>query len=237
MAYDERSAEVMLGNWCENEVARRSISHGWHVLHTSKVGNGATMVQGPDGKVVMPDLQLFDLINGRKSRLVEVKAKSGAYEYKKLGIDCTGIDDPLWESYLRIDQSGVPVDLALIHLHQPYRSSPEIVPTLLWQTVKRLADCEPMRFNHPRFRDGAVVWNIEAFDILGYLPNPPAEIIEAAESIKRHLRIWEKPPQLRRPRVVPGQGELFPPRDEGPRPISEIIGPIVQNVLDHRRKT
>lgn len=209
MAYDRHSPEAILGHWCEHEVARRAKQHGWYILHTSEVGDGATMVSGPDGKVIMPDLQLFDLIRGRKSRLVEVKAKRGAYKYQKLQIDCTGIDCPKWDDYLRINDSGVPVDLALIHLHWPLRSSPDLTPKLLWQTVEALNQSSPMSFDDPQFPHGAVVWDVNAFELLGDLPNPPQRVMEALGSIKHKLRVWEKPPRLRKPLKVPGQLELF----------------------------
>jgi hypothetical protein len=208
--YDVRSAEALLGEWCEREVAQRAMRLGWHVLHTSTVGEGATMVTGPDGqKVVMPDIQLFDLIKGRRSRLVEVKAKAGAYFYGKLRINCTGTDYRKFEAYRRINDGGVPVDLAIVHLHWPLRSSPEIAPKLLWQTVEMLDEGGMMLFDDPHFRGGAAVWNVKQFDLLGDLPNPPSHIIEALQSIKRHLRVWEtNAPRLRRPRKVPGQMEM-----------------------------
>lgn len=210
MTYDGRAPEAILADYCEHSVAGRCIRGGWYVLHTSEIGEGATMVEGRDGKVIMPDLQLFDLIKGRKSRLVEVKAKGGAYRYQKRQIDCTGFDWHKWEAYRRMNASGVPVDIALIHLHWPLRFSPEIAPKLLWQTVETLEQRDPMRFDDPRFPSGAVVWDVNAFDVLGDLPNPPPHIVEALGAIKRNLRIWEKPPKLRRPRKVPGQLELFP---------------------------
>jgi hypothetical protein len=204
MAYARHSPEVMLGDYYEHDVAHRAIGHGWYVLHTSEVGDGATVVEGPDGKVIMPDLQLLDLVRGRRSRFVEVKAKRGAYTYQKQRIDCTGIDWPKWEAYCRIDSSGVPVDLALIHLHWPLRYSPEIAPKLLWQTVATLKQRGPMRFDAPQFPRGAAVWDVGAFDLLGDLPNPPPHIMEAMQSIRCNLRVWEKPPKLRRPRERPG---------------------------------
>jgi hypothetical protein len=184
--------------------------HGWHVLHTSEIGDGATMVSGPDGhRVVMPDLQLFDLIRGRKSRLLQVKAKRGAYRYMKDQIDCTGMDWPDWQACCQINGSGVPVDLALVHLHWPLRSSPDIAPKLLWQTVEILREREPMRFEAEAFPRGAVVWAVEAFDVLGDLPNPPEDIIAIAQAMGARFRIWEKPPSLRRPRQRPEQYDLF----------------------------
>src|SRR5262245_42539038 len=60
MAYVQQSPEAILGTWFEHEVASRAIRMGWHVLHSAEVGDGATMVFGPDrNKVVLPDLQLF----------------------------------------------------------------------------------------------------------------------------------------------------------------------------------
>ena len=209
MAYVRQSPEAILCQWAEHDVARRAMHHGWHVLHTSEVGDGATMVEGPGGKVVMPDLQLFDLIRGRKSRLVEVKAKRGAYRYQKEQLDCTGVDWPAWEAYDRMDQSGVPVDLALVHLRWPLRSSADIAPKLLWQTVAGLREPGPMRFDHAAFPHGAAVWDVRAFDVLGDLPNPPPHIIEAAEAMGARLRVWEEPPSLRRPRQRPAQYDLF----------------------------
>lgn len=209
MGYQRRSPEAVWSQWTEHDVARRSMHHGWHVLHTSEIGDGATMVEGPDGKVVMPDLQLFDLIRGRQSRLVEVKAKRGAFTYQKLQIDCTGVDWPNWEAYCRLDDSGVPVDLAVVHMHWPLRSSPEIAPKLLWQTVSVLRERNPMRFESPKFPRGGVVWDVEAFDVLGDMPNPPAHIMEQAQSIGANFRVWEKPPSLRRPKQRPKQYDLF----------------------------
>lgn len=210
MAYVKQSPEALLSDWTEHEVAARAMGHGWHVLHTSEIGQGATMVEGPDGKVIMPDLQLFDLIKRRQSRLVEVKAKQGAYTFQKTRINCTGIDRPKWEAYLRMNNAGVPVDLALIHMHWPVRTSPEIAPKLLWQTVETLARSNPMPNTHPSFPRGGVVWDVADFELLGDLPNPPQHIIEALQSIKRNLRVWETPPRLRRPRAVPGQLDLWP---------------------------
>ena len=66
MGYERQSPQAIVGLWAEQDVARRAKHHGWHVLHTAEIGDGATMVEGPDGKVVMPDLQLFDLISGRQ---------------------------------------------------------------------------------------------------------------------------------------------------------------------------
>jgi hypothetical protein len=210
MTYVRQSPEAVLSQWTEQEVMRRAMHHGWHVLHTADVGQGATMVTGPDGnKVIMPDLQLFDLIKGRRSRLVEVKAHRGAYRYQKLQIDCTGFDWHKWEAYRRINAGGVPVDVALIHLHWPLRFSPEIAPKLLWQTVDELTARGPMRFRHPRFPTDAAVWKVEDFQLLGDLPNPPPHIIEAAQAIGADLRIWEKPPSLHRPRQRPAQYDLF----------------------------
>ena len=209
MTYARQSPQAILGLWAEQDVARRAMHHGWHVLHTSELGDGATMVEGRDGKVVMPDLQLFDLINGRKSRLVQVKAKRGAYRYMKRQIDCTGMDWPDWEACCRLNGSGVPVDLALVHLHWPRRSSPEIAPKLLWQTVEVLREQEPMRFESEAFRHGAAVWDVSAFDVLGDMPNPPAHIVAAAEALGARLRVWETPPSLRRPRQRPAQYDLF----------------------------
>ncbi|HEY2617982.1 MAG TPA: hypothetical protein VGI78_11625 [Acetobacteraceae bacterium] len=156
----------------------------------------------------MPDLQFFDLTNGRGSRLVEVKAKRGAYRYQKQQIDCTGVDWPKWEAYCRLDES-VPVDLALVHLRWPLRSSAEITPKLLWQTVAALREPGPMRFEDAAFPEGAAVWDVCAFDVLGDLPNPPQHIIMAAQAMGARLRIWEKPPSLRRPRQRPEQYDLF----------------------------
>lgn len=209
MGYQRQSPHAIVGLWAEQDVARRAKHHGWHVLHTAEIGDGATMVEGPDGRVVMPDLQLFDLIRGRQSRLVQVKAKRGAYRYMKQQIDCTGMDWPDWEACCRIDGSGVPVDLALVHLHWPLRSSPEIAPKLLWQTVAVLREREPMRFDAEAFPRGAVVWDVQAFEELGDLPNPPQHIIEAAQALGARLRIWERPPSLRRPRHRPAQYDLF----------------------------
>jgi len=209
MGYVRGSPQTLLGDWCEHNVAGRAMNHGWHVLHTSQVGEGATMVEGRDGKVVMPDLQLFDLISGRKSRLVQVKAKRGAYRYMKLQIDCTGMDWPDWEACCRINGSGVPVDLALVHLYWPLRSSPEMAPKLLWQTVDVLREREPMRFEDRAFPHGAAVWDVNAFDVLGDMPNPPDDIIAAVRAMGARLRIWEKPPSLRRPRQRPAQYDLF----------------------------
>ena len=209
MGYVRQSPEAILGEWAEHDVARRAKHHGWYVLHTSEIGDGATMVEGPDGKIVMPDLQLFDLIRGRKSRLVEVKAKRGAYRYMKRQVDCTGIDWPRWEGYDRMDRSGVSVDLALVHLRWPLRSSPDIAPKLLWQTAARLREAGPMRFQAEAFPEGAAVWDVTAFDVLGDMPSPPAHIIEAAESLGARLRIWEKPPSLHRPKHRPAQYDLF----------------------------
>lgn len=205
MAYNRRSPEALLGDWAEQYVAERCMLHHWHVLHTSEVGDGATMVEGQDGKVVMPDLQLFDLIRGRRSRLVEVKAKTGAYRYNKAQIDCTGIDQSKWEHYLRIAAGGVPVDLAIIHLRQPLRSSTDIAPVLLWQTVKVLQERNPMTFDEPF---AGIVWDVRAFQVLGFLPNPPDDILGALGAIKRNLRIWETPPRLKRPAEVPEQYSL-----------------------------
>lgn len=209
MGYERSSPQAIVGLWAEQDVARRAKHHGWHVLHTAEIGDGATMVEGPDGKVVMPDLQLFDLIRGRQSRLVQVKAKRGAYRYMKQQVDCTGMDWPDWEACCRIDGSGVPVDLALVHLHWPLRSSPEIAPKLLWQTVEVLRGREPMRFDSEAFPRGAVVWDVRDFEELGDLPNPPQPIIDAAQTLGARLRIWEKPPSLRRPRHRPAQYDLF----------------------------
>lgn len=209
MPYRAGSAEVMLGDWCEMVVAQWAIGLGYHVLHTAQIGDGATMVSGPDGKVVMPDLQLFDLMRGRDSRLVEVKAKRGAYPYRKGRVDCTGIDRHRWKDCVRINGSGVPVDLALIHLHWPLRESPEIEPKLLWQTVDALQECGTMEFENRRFPHGASVWDVNAFDLLGDLPNPPAHIIEALHSVECNFRVWERPAEPQRPRIVPGQLELF----------------------------
>lgn len=160
------------------------------------------MVEGPDGKVIMPDLQLFDLIRGRKSRLVEVKAKAGAYRFNKRQIDCTGTDLHKWEAYRRMAESGVPVDLAVIHLHWPLRSSPEIAPKLLWQEVAILDRKGPMLFDAPRFPSGAAVWNVADFELLGDLPDPPTHVLEALGAIRRNFRVWEKPP-MRLPRARP----------------------------------
>ena len=216
MAYDRHSPEAILSDWSEREIAHRAINHGWFVLHTSEVGQGATMVEGPKGKVIMPDLQLFDLVRGRQSRLVEVKAKRGAYTYQKLKIDCTGTDLHKWEAYRKMIASGVPVDLALIHLHWPLRSSPNIAPKLLWQTVEVLDQCGPMLFDDPRFPRGAAVWDVNDFDLLGDLPNPPPHVVAALQAIQCNLRTWEKPPLRRprnRPRVIndPRQHILWPP--------------------------
>jgi hypothetical protein len=160
------------------------------------------MVEGPDGKVIMPDLQLFDLVKGRQSRLVEVKAKRGAYRYQKLQIDCTGVDLRKWEAYRRMTDSGVPVDLAVIHLHSPLRFSPDIAPKLLCQEVEILDQRGPMIFDDGHFPGGAAVWNVNDFDLLGDLPNPPPHILEALRAIGCNLRVWEKPP-MRRPRARP----------------------------------
>jgi len=210
MPYVRLSPEAILGGWAESTAARWCMGQGWHVLHTAEIGTGATMVIGPDGnKVIMPDLQLFDLIRGRKSRLVEVKAKRGAYRYNKLQIDCTGIDRPKWEAHRRINDAGVPVDLAIIHLHWPLRSSPQLAPKLFWQTMDALG--QPMTFDNARFPHGAAVWEMSAFDFLGDLPTPPPHIVTAIQAIDRNFRIWEKPAtKIRRPRKVPGQYELFP---------------------------
>ena len=209
MGYVRQSPEAIIGDWAEHDVASRAMHHGWHVLHTSEIGDGATMVEGPGGKVVMPDLQLFDLIRGRKSRLVEVKAKRGAYRYMKQQIDCSGVDWPNWEAYCRMNDAGVPVDLALVHLRWPLRSSPEIAPKLLWQTVDVLREHKPMRFEAEAFPQGAAVWDVKVFDVLGDLPNPPPHIIEAAKQMGARLRVWEKPPSLRRPKQRPEQYDLF----------------------------
>ena len=210
MGYERRSPEATLGAWYEHDTARRAMHHGWHVLHTAEIGEGASMVIGPDGnKVVMPDLQLFDLIRGRRSRLVEVKAKRGAFTYQKAQIDCTGIDAPVWDAYCRMNDAGVPVDLALVHLYWPLRSSPEMAPKLLWQTVDVLRERGPMPFDAPKFPRGGIAWDVNAFDVLGDLPNPPSHILEAAQSIVARLRVWEKPPSLRRPRQRPAQYDLF----------------------------
>ena len=127
----------------------------------------------------------------------------------KQQIDCTGMDWPDWEACCRIDGSGVPVDLALVHLHWPLRSSPGITPKLLWQTVEVLRGRKPMRFDSEAFPRGAVVWDVRDFQELGDLPNPPQPIIEAAQALGARLRIWEKPPSLRRPRHRPAQYDLF----------------------------
>jgi hypothetical protein len=213
MAYDKNSAEARLGAWCESFVADLAIKNRWYVLHTSQTGRGATMVTGPNGKkIVMPDLQLLDPVRRRESRFVEVKAKSGAYTFHKKKIICTGIDLLKWKEYRKINSSGVPVDLAFVHLHWPLRSSPEIRPTLLWQTVERLNQLDPMLFEDPQFPGGAIVWNVAHFQLLGNFPNPPPDIIEALQTMagKCNLRIWEKPPRPRRPREMPGQYSLFP---------------------------
>lgn len=206
MAYVAGSPEVRVGDWYEDCAAEFFIGLGNHVLHTSRVGDGATMVRGPDGKVVMPDLQLFDLIKGQ-SRLVQVKAKRGAYSYKKLQIDCTGMDFPDWEACLRMNTGGVPVDLALVHLQWPVRlpTLSEITPKLLWQTVDVLAQRGPMRFENEQFPHGAAVWDVNDFEILGDLPNPPDDILAELAAIKCKFRKWEVPPRLR----SPGQLDLF----------------------------
>jgi hypothetical protein len=207
MGYVRQSPQAIVGDWAEHEVAGRAMHHGWYVLHTSEIGEGATMVEGRDGKVVMPDLQLFDLINGRRSRLVQVKAKRGAYRYMKQQIDCTGMDWPDYEACCRINRSGVPVDLALVPLYWPLRSSPEIAPKLLWQTVDALG--EPMRFEAEAFPRGAAVWDVAAFDVLGDMPNPPERIVAEVQALGARMRVWEKPPSLRRPRQRPAQYDLF----------------------------
>lgn len=212
MPYNRHSPEALIGHWCEWTIAQRAIANGWHVLHTSEVGSGATMVTGPDGgKVIMPDLQLLDLLKGRATRFVEVKFKTGAYCYQILQIDCTGIDLPKWEAYCRISDSGVPVDLALVHLRWPLRSSLEIAPKLLWQTVNELRQRRPMpNTDRGAFPRGGVVWDINDFELLGDIPPPPPEILEMWQQKHHNMRVWEKPAKpLRRPRVVPGQLELF----------------------------
>jgi hypothetical protein len=216
MPYSQKSPEVTLSDYYETDSKVRFIRHGWYVLHTSQIGDGPTMATGPGGSLVMPDLQLFDLVKGRKSRLVDVKAKRGAYVYQKDGVVCTGMDYAEWEDFLRINSTGVPVDLAFIHLHHPLRSSPEIAPKLYWQTVDVLAQRDPMTFPHPRFRGGGIVWDVNDFQLLGDLPNPPQEIIEASDAIKRNLRVWEQPPKLRRPRTRPDPRQfkmMFPEED------------------------
>jgi hypothetical protein len=209
MTYVRQSPQAIVGAWAEREVAQRAIRHGWYVLHTSEVGSGATMVEGRDGKIVMPDLQLFDVIRGRRSRLVQVKAKRGAYRYMKLQINCSGMDAHDWEACRRINDAGVPVDLALVHLYWPLRSSSEIAPKLLWQTVDVLRKAGPMQFDNGAFPHGAVVWDVAVFELLGDMPNPPEALIAEVAALGARLRIWEKPPRLRRPRLYPGQLELF----------------------------
>jgi hypothetical protein len=209
MAHDPNSPEVILSDWYERDVAERARRHGWYVLHTAAIGEGATMVEGPDGaRLPMPDLQLFDLIRGRKSRLVEVKVKRGAYIFQITGIARTGIDWPKWEFYRRINAGGVPVDLAFIHLHWPLRTS-QLAPKLLWQSLDALSKRGPVRFNSPRFPGGAAVWDVRDFDVLGDLPNPPAHILAALQACRWTPRIWETPPKLRPPRSMPGQFDLF----------------------------
>ena len=212
MAYAKRSPEAIFGDHYEHATAQRYISHGWFVLHTSEVGRGATMVEGPTGKVIMPDLQIFDLVNQRQSRLVEVKAKRGAYPYHKLQIDCTGVDWPKWEAYCRLNDSGVPVDLAIIHLHWPLRFSPEIAPKLLCQSIDVLKQCGPMRLdNCAQFPRGGAVWDVRDFELLGDLPDPPQHILDLLRAIKCNFRVWEKPP-LRWPSQRPRSGIILDPR-------------------------
>ena len=209
MVYDKQSPEAALGAWAEKFVIDRAHSRNWYVLHTAEIGEGATMVSGPDGrKVVMPDLQLLDLVSGRHTRFVEVKVKRGAYLYQVGKVARTGIDYALWEHYWRINGSGVPVDLALVHLRWPLRHS-EIAPKLLWQTVESLAQCGPIHFDSPGFKGGAAVWDVEDFQMLGSLELPPPDILELMKGIKVNLRAWEAAPKLRLPRDVPGQGDLF----------------------------
>lgn len=206
MAYDRTSPQALLGDWAEAVVIARAIAAGWHVLHDANVGPGATMVQGRSGKVVMPDLQLLDLAHNRGTRFVEVKAKRGAYRWQKGQCDCTGIDRVRYEHYQRLTASGIPVDLAIIHMHQPLRFSSLIEPSLLWQTIAVLADRNPMSLVHGDL--DLIVWDVRAFICRGNLPNPPPDIVAALRAIHANLRIWEREPKLRDPDEMPRQGKL-----------------------------
>ena len=202
---------TQLTQWSEGQAAKWAIDNGWHVLHVADLGSGASMVEGRGGKVIMPDLQLFDLAGIRHSRLVEVKAKpNGAYKYQKLGIWCTGTDRHKWLAYKKINAGGVPVDLAFIQL-KARKEDPEYKPHLLWSPVTALP--EPMELPvSQQFPSGGVVWDVTdgsgPFQLLGYI-NVPPPILEAATAAKAKIYPWDKPPRVRRPRDLPGQLSLF----------------------------
>jgi hypothetical protein len=229
MPYDRYSPYTLVGAWAEGVIRARAIAAGWWVLHTSEAaGPGATMVEGPDGKVVMPDLQLFDLYRGRGTRFVEVKAKQGAYRWQKDRLDCTGVDWPNWLAYNRLNDSGVPVDLALIHLRWPMRWD-SLRPKLLWQTVDALKltryDTKlnglivgPMHVEQcEEFPRGLAAWSQDDFINRGDLDLPPQHIIDALAEHKVNLHAWEANPdkgRLLRPRTAPRQFDLFAKRDD-----------------------
>lgn len=206
MAYDDKSPEALLGKWGEGVLVNLAISRGWHVVQQSTIGRTATMVLGPNGKLIQLDILLLDLLNGRKPRLLDVKTKRGAYCYKKLNVNCTGIDKRHWEHYQEINE-GIPVDIGFIHLHWPLRDSPDIIPTVLWQTISVLQQRHTMSNCDPCFQYGGVVWDVSDFENLGTLAYPPQHIIDVCKEIKCNLRQWEtgKLPRLRRPKTIPGE--------------------------------
>jgi len=200
-----------LTEWSEGQAARWAIDNGWHVLHVADLGRGASMAEGRAGKVIMPDLQLFDLAGIRHSRLVEVKAKpNGAYKFQKLGIWCTGTDRHKWLAYKKINAGGVPVDLAFIHL-KPRKEDVDFKPHLLWAPISAL----PVPMEIPpswRFPSGGVVWDVTdgngPFQFLGWI-KVPDHILNAAAAAKVKIYPWDKPPKMRRPKDLPGQLSLF----------------------------
>lgn len=241
MAYKKESPQSIFGEYYEPVVGKWLMTLGWYVMHTAQVGDGATMITGADGKEVMPDLNIYDLKTGRKPRAVQVKAKRGAYEYRKDKIVCTGCDWPDWEACCKINDSGMPVDFAFIHIYHPLRSSPDIRPQLLMQTVDVLRTVRhkngvvgPMRIPPcEEFPRGGAVWDVDVFDVLGDLPAPPAYIFEALQANGYNMRPWEKPPKLRMPRIVPGQYELFSKDTEVTHIAQQMLGFIDEHYADN----
>lgn len=194
-----------LTDWSEGYVRERAIARGWHVIRVSDVGERAALAEGRDGKIILPDLQLLDVNSVRVARFVEVKAKpAGAYKFQQTGQYCTGFDLHKLVAYRRIRESGIPVDIALIHLKH-HKEDAEYNPYLLWAKIEDLPT--PMTFEDPNhIGNQLAVWDVTdgvgPFQFLGHLIVPP-DIIETASAIKRKIYVWDKPPRLRLPRDHP----------------------------------
>jgi hypothetical protein len=194
-----------LTEWSEGYVAERAKLRGWYVIRVSDVGPRAAMAEGFYDKVILPDLQLLDVHAARYSRFVEVKAKTtGAYKFQKTGQWCTGTDFHKLVAYRKINATGNPVDMAIIHLKHR-KTDIEYNPYLLWSPIADLP--EPMRFIDPNNPGRELaVWDVSdgtgPFQHLGHL-NVPLDILSEAALIKHKLHPWDQPPCLRQPRDRP----------------------------------